>query len=220
MDVFKGIKLINFGTAVEVKNILAYYGEHFENAPDKLKSTSDKDFSAPQALKNPAAPAFQLQPFQDTRTDPGSVSTYGHPVMSLIGTPVLSNFNLEYNGQKLSYAINAVLFTVRQARNIVKTPVPGRDGTVKQFICEGDWRINAKLVISDINRVFPYNLSRQIAQFVAIKDDINIHSWFLNDIFNIRQVVIDDKTFEQHQGKGNTCFMNFDFLSDTPENLD
>lgn len=182
-------------------------------APDLKFQPADKPQGAPNV-------SFKTDPWQDPRSDVSAVSQYGKPVLSLLGTPVFSNFNLQYGTRKLSHAINAVLFTVSQCRNIVTTTVQGRPGTVKEFIAEGDWRINAKLVISAIDQSFPAGLAREIEQMVAIPDTIQIHSWFLNDIFNIRDVVVTDKRFEQHQGMKNMCFIELEMLSDTPENLD
>jgi hypothetical protein len=218
--IFQTVKIVNFGTALEVVDALTYYGSKFKSTGKDL-SVTKSDFNSPSDNISPNGDkGFNAKPYSDPRTDTSSVSTITKPVLSLIGTPVFSNFNLQYGKKKLSHAINAVLFTVSQRRNVVTTALQGRDGEVIEFINEGNWKINAKIVISQINGGFPAILSAEVESMLAVKATLRIHSWYLNDIFKIRDVVVISKQFEQHQAKQNMHFIDIDFMSDTPENLD
>lgn len=218
---FQKVLLFNFGTAVQVGEAITYYGTPFRSS-QKIDQAKPPQFNSPAQNQPGSHDQGFIVPgaYHDPRPDVSAVSLYNNPVLSLIGTPVFSNFNLEYGGKELSHAINAVLFTVTQTTNILETMVQGRDGTVKEYISAGDWKINAKIVISAIDRSFPAILAQEIREMLAIKDAINIHSWFLNDVFNIYQVVVKERSFEQHQSRANMSFINIEFISDIPETLD
>lgn len=76
---------------------------------------------------------------------------------SFLGTPVFSNLELlpgkftpygettaiNYEGLR----IDTVLFTVTQQKNIIQTPIVGRQGTIKEYIADGDFVITCEGII-------------------------------------------------------------------------
>lgn len=83
---------------------------------------------------------------------------------------------------------------VSRERRIVSTALTGRDGTVKEYISEGDWNINIILGIQPVRGgaiadEYPDEELRKLREFLDEKKPLEVYSNFL-DIFDITKVVI------------------------------
>jgi len=63
---------------------------------------------------------------------------------SWLGTPIFAD--LRFPDDEL--ILESVLIEVRQTKNIQRTPVQGRNGTVKEYIADGDYDITIRGVIT------------------------------------------------------------------------
>lgn len=98
---------------------------------------------------------------------------------------------------ELSDAVAAV----SRERRIVCTPLTGRDGTVKEYINEGDWNINIVVGVQAvrggvITDDYPDEELRQLREFLDEKKPLEVYSAFL-DIFDITKVVIKNYSATQ-----------------------
>jgi len=137
---------------------------------------------------------------------------------SLIGNPVYSNLTFEANeiAGTPEIVINDVLLTVSQTRNIVTTAVSGRNGTIKEYISDGDFVINAKiLAVTNQPNVAPYDIIRQLAALFTVQKEIEVVSTLLQ-IFNIDSVVIRDYEISEQQATRNVIPINLNMISDEP----
>ena len=75
----------------------------------------------------------------------------GQSFTSYLGTPVFSNLDFiggsykNLQGEQIEYEdlrIDTVLFDVSQQKNVVTTEIQGRNGTIKEYISDGDFAIN------------------------------------------------------------------------------
>jgi len=158
---------------------------------------------------------------------------------SLFGTPVYSNLEIpsgEYtdlNGNVISYEgvrIDTVLFDVSQERNIIRTAVAGKKGTIKQFIADGDFVINCQGIITGesfrTNSGFgvrastgvPESEIRKLKIICSIPKEIEVVSSFL-DFFDITTVVIMAPTFAEKEGSRTEVFFACSMISDEPIEL-
>jgi hypothetical protein len=134
---------------------------------------------------------------------------------SLFGTPVYSNLEIpagsytDLDGNVINYEgvrIDTVLMDVSQERNIIRTAVAGKAGTVKQFIADGDYIINCQGLITGesfaTNSGFgvqatagvPEEEIRKLKIICSVPQEIEVVSSFL-DFFDITTVVIMTPTF-------------------------
>lgn len=138
---------------------------------------------------------------------------------SYLGTPVYSNLIFDANPdtpENEDIRLDTVLFTVTQLRNIVKTEIQGRNGTVKEYINNGDYQIevNGKVVS-------PEPLVKPVDQITALKNvfdlnsEIEVSSAFLN-LFNIGTVVVEEYTFAEQAGYVNEVNFTVRMVSDEP----
>ncbi len=84
--------------------------------------------------------------------------------------------------------------SVNRERRIVSTALTGRDGTVKEYINEGDWAINLVVGVQAIRDgviadEYPGDELRELRQLLDVKEAIEVHSEFLL-IFDITKMVI------------------------------
>lgn len=83
---------------------------------------------------------------------------------------------------------------VSRERRIVSTALTGRDGTVKEYINEGDWAINIVVGIQAVRDgviadEWPGEELRELRKILDTKAAIEVHSEFLS-IFDITKIVI------------------------------
>ncbi|MEG2276679.1 MAG: DUF6046 domain-containing protein [Odoribacter sp.] len=104
-----------------------------------------------------------------------------------------------------------VLVNVSQSRNIVKTAINGLQGTVKEFVSNGDYVISVAcgIVATDssgrIVDEYPEDTVRALVEMCTIPDSIEVSSDFLRDVFGITKMAItsfslSQQTYSNRQG--------------------
>jgi len=134
------------------------------------------------------------------------------------------NNPIEYEG----IVMQTALVDVSMSKNIVKTAIQGRDGTVKEYVSLGDYLITIQgniigitegNTVEDIGNVYPAIDTERLIQICQIPDAIEVTSEFLQ-LFGISQMVISDFKFAELQGFRNMQPFQITALSDTPINLE
>lgn len=119
---------------------------------------------------------------------------------SKLGTAIFSDLQFtDVNGIK-HVPVDTALFGVYQAKNIIRTQIQGRDGRIKEYLGEDDFEINIKGVICGDNGAYPYEQVKNLLYFLRYNQSLGIVSKFLNEIFDIQEVVISDYRFEMDEG--------------------
>lgn len=149
-------------------------------------------------------------------------SWLGTPVYDILRIPAFSY--TDNNGQNVSIAteidFDTVLIEVSQTRNIVTTAVQGRNGTVKEYISDGDYQISVNGVISTkYNNVAPFesdiNYVNSVMAVLRANVAIPVACNFL-DMFQINSMVVLDYKLNQIEGARNTIGFSMNCLSDEP----
>lgn len=141
-----------------------------------------------------------------------------------IGVPTLTSLAFQYNNVRVELA--ECIITVNQEKNIVSTPMQGRDGTVKEYISDGDFTISVDAAVSsyvidqkgqsDYNDSHAYPLSQleDIISILKVKDTLETHSDFLT-LFGITNIVVKSYGMVQETHSNRQGF-NIQMLSDLP----
>lgn len=144
---------------------------------------------------------------------------------SYLGTAVLSDLNLTDPVTGENIRVDTALFTVNQAKRIVKTAVQGRDGDVKEYISLGDYSISCSGMLLAQSGKNPKEVTDQnkvtTGQLISIfkkKNSLKVNSWFLN-MFGIYDVVIEEFNFNQNAGEYSVQPFSISMCSDTPFEL-
>jgi hypothetical protein len=189
--------------------------------PDPLNKRVNKNFIPPtaiQAVKGISANIF----IPDSEVE--------QPIgRSYLGTPVIDNLEFpqgaytDLDGNTISYGavvVDTVIFEVNKPRNIIKTSIQGRSGTIKEYVSDGDYQINCRGMISNRQNVFPLDAVRALRQVLEIPQQIPVVSLFLNDVFEIFNIVIESYNIPQVEGKRNEIPFSFVASSDVPLDLE
>jgi len=119
------------------------------------------------------------------------------------------------DGSKMT--INDVTVSISRAKNIVKTVLTGLDGTIKEYICNGDWELNMSvgIVATEDGKIideYPEEGIRTIRQFLDENKALDVSSPFL-DLFDINRIVIESCSLKQETWS-NRQVVNIKALSD------
>lgn len=115
--------------------------------------------------------------------------------------------------------LDSVIVTINQTRNIVTTPIQGRNGTVKEYISDGDFEINIKgLVVSISPQRAPREIMENIANLFSLPNEIVVVSDYIS-LFKIDYAVVQSYAFSQVEGSLNQIQMDLRLLSDSPIEL-
>jgi Domain of unknown function (DUF6046) len=138
---------------------------------------------------------------------------------SWFGLPVFADVRFKDDDGDEDVRLDTVLIEVTQTRNIVSTAVQGRDGTVKEYISDGDYSISMKgaLVARDAD-VYPAVGIRALHTQLVKKRQIDIVSDYLR-LFGIYSIVVTDYKFPQQEGFHNVQLFEINAVSDVPEEL-
>jgi len=132
------------------------------------------------------------------------------------GVPVFCDLVLEQTGTGESIQLLQVLITSNNnGKNIVKTTVQGRAGTVKEYISDGDYDLSIQGGLFDSNKSrYPLEEARKLARMCAVPEALKVISPWLNDVFDIHYLVITGRDFPQSEGKQNVQLYNIKAISD------
>ena len=94
------------------------------------------------------------------------------------------------------------------------------NGTVKEFISDGDYTLNIKGVINGTkNGVYPLTQAKNLFEALKSPIELEVTSWYLNEIFGITHVVVTDFQYNQVQGSQSMVSYEIQAISDRPIEL-
>jgi len=189
--------------------------------PDAIPPTKEKVFTVVQA----AGVNVLKKVLIGQRTNPEDVAIG----KSILGTPIYTRVVLKENidtqigndtaGVGYIKMDNAIV-TVTQTKNIIKTPVQGRNGTIKEYISDGDYTIKVDAqILSPYPSVFPTEELNYLNELLTIQNEIVIDSDFVN-LFNISYCVVETFDFNQVEGSRNKVNFSMTLISDYPVELE
>lgn len=143
--------------------------------------------------------------------------------VSQLGTLVFSDLDISaasyskdgQNFETKKINIDTVLFEVSQEKHIIRTAVQGRDGTVKEYISDGDYAISIKGVLTGRNGEYPRDAVSDLMEFLKAPISMKVNSWFLGQ-FGITDIVVLNFSLAQIEGMQNSQPFQINAVSDTP----
>ncbi len=149
------------------------------------------------------------------------------PYVSYLGTPVYAPLQIKdgsytLDGKKITYQgidLKNVLCNISFGKNIVKTAIVGRNGTVKELISLTDRIINIKGVLVSPNNEYPEEQVQRLLNICDLQTDIEVVSPFLA-LFKVYNLVIEDCKFPQREGFRNVQAFELSCVSDSPIEVD
>lgn len=160
-----------------------------------------------------------------TYTEPQAVDGQWSQVSPQTGLVLWDVFTITVPGQNWTFQLPVTtVVELRTRKNIVITPLAGRDGTVKELIASGDWELTFKGFLINLEEdVYPSDLVKSINRvyesLTAPRTDgglmqaVPVASRQLNDL-GIHNLVFTELNFPPMAGAQNACAYELSALSD------
>ena len=138
----------------------------------------------------------------------------------LEGRTWLTSLALKHGGKE--FVFNECLISLNMEKNIVTTALQGRNGTIKEYISDGDYNITIDAGISNYtidqdgehNIDYPIDAVAELKNILCLPETLEVQSDFL-EIFGIKSAVV--KSFDlQQETHSNRQSINIQMLSDEP----
>lgn len=148
-------------------------------------------------------------------------------MISTLGTPIYAPLIIRagsYNTRTdtISYeevVLENALVDVSMSKNIIKTAIQGRKGTVKEYISEGDYIINISgSLLSDNQKEYPESKLQNLSKAMKAPVSLQVVCEPLNRL-GIYEVVIESYNLPQKQGFIGMQPFTISALSDEPLEL-
>jgi hypothetical protein len=169
-----------------------------------------------QALKG------QLYQVEDQPFDePIGTSPLGTPVYDDVSFPAGQYVNLF--GDIIAFEevrLQNVLIVANRAKRVIKTPVQGRDGTIKEYISAGDYIITVSGQLNSESNTFPELELQNLNAIMDANAALSVVSSFLNDGLNVGHIVIESDSYKQVRGSRNSIDISFQAVSDVSIDLE
>lgn len=135
---------------------------------------------------------------------------------------------LKIKGDAGAFEFSEIIITITQERNIVTTPLQGRDGTIKEYISDGDYTITLDAAILPLNGVeqddestfaiaenhYPDEEVKKLHRLLLEKKALEVQSDFLT-LFGISSAVVKSYSLQQ-ETHSNRQSLQIQMLSDLP----
>lgn len=136
--------------------------------------------------------------------------------LSYLGTPIFSDLLLKDPNGEFGLYVSTVLFDVSMSKNIIKTSIPGRKGTIKEYISDGDYVINIKgAFVNENSKQYPIDEVTEFIRLVKLPTALEVTSKLLQ-LYEIYNVVVDSYTLPQKAGFQNVQLFELNVISDIP----
>jgi hypothetical protein len=172
-----------------------------------------------RVIRNENNPYDGKVPQDITRDKPLYMSTLGTPVVSDItfkGRTYINNA-----GKSVTFAdvrLETVLLVVSQSKKIELTEIAGRNGTVKEYISDGDYEVAVNGIITGPNGHHPAEEVRALKNMLDASVEIEVVSRYLQNL-DIYNLVVKDYAFQQEAGGYAYQGFTINCLSDFPVEL-
>lgn len=125
-----------------------------------------------------------------------------YAIESGVGKLLTGVITLKANDKEL--VLENCLFDTSNSKRIVQTAINGKDGTVKEWISNGDIIINVQVNILNKERNYPVDELLEIMKFLKLNRELSINETHINKILDVSRVVVTSwrhvpKTWSNYQ---------------------
>ncbi|MDP1812334.1 MAG: DUF6046 domain-containing protein [Sediminibacterium sp.] len=189
---------------------------------------SDTKNSGTDYKGSPMREPFEAEGFETRNSDKGVSNMHtgsnATQPMSILGTPVFCDMIISAETNGVSGAGDTlqllwILVEVTQTKNIVKTSMLGTDGTVKEYISQGDYMVKMRgALVNTFRKDYPKSQVEKLIRIFQKGQALSVVSEYLV-MFGIYNIVVEDFTFGQVEGRQNIQKFEASCSSDQPLKL-
>lgn len=175
-----------------------------------------------RAVLRPKRSIYDIPEYQSYLNTP----VYGSFIFGDLDKPNANNY-VDQFGEKKSFTplqFHECTFNISQTRNIITTTVQGFNGTVKEYVSDGDFQIAIDGVLSGVyngksfesSTKYPVGLVNSLIRAIQIPSAIPVSNNILSSIFNINYVVVTSYSFPRNTAGMNYQRFQLNLISDRP----
>lgn len=134
------------------------------------------------------------------------------------------NFGTIGKPQLKEVLIKECLITIFQEKNIVCTPINGKEGTIKEYISDGDYQITLDVGLSNVDffnlenntkhQEYPLDKVAELIKFLKLDDSLIVHNDILK-MFGVYNIIVKGYTVPQ-ETHSNRQTLSINCLSELP----
>lgn len=149
-----------------------------------LSAKNETEYSKALKQANEATLGYEITEFYEPKD-------YGtNPKAQFAGLPIFQPLTLEDGiGQPLT--LQAAVVNINRVKNIVITPVQGRDTSIKEFINNGDFTLNISGIFSQIGWGYPLEDVLAFNAYMERNIALKVNHEILNNL-GIFEIVVTD----------------------------
>lgn len=148
------------------------------------------------------------------------IGVLGLPVwdtVTLISPAYVRDDGLSVPIQRITFDI--ALLEINNSKNIVKTSIAGRNGTIKEYMSDSDMDVTIKgSLFSELDNTPPINELKTFKSICSAPSSIKVESNLLL-LFDVFDLVIEAPYIKQRQGQRNIIDFELKCCSDIPFEL-
>ncbi len=129
-----------------------------------------------------------------------------------VGVPTLTSLTLKSKGQEL--VLNECVCTVTMEKNIVQTALQGRNGTIKEYVSDGDYQVELCAALTSACDQYPIEELRKLMGFLQTNDALLVGDDSFLGLFGITDLIVKSYGFNQETHSNRQTF-TLCCLSDT-----
>lgn len=153
------------------------------------------------------APGYEIASYNETD------GTYTTVLNNVVFSP---DFITTADGVVSGVLIKGCIVDVGATNNIVKTEIAGQNGTVKEYINQGDYTITIRGFFDTfLPDLHPQQRTSLLNYYCSAPVSLSIVNDFLNTIFKIDKIVVEYYNIFQQEGVRNVQYFQINAISDT-----
>lgn len=118
-----------------------------------------------------------------------------------------------------SVELGTVMVDVQMSKNIVTTAINGLNGTIKEFVSDGDYEVSLRgALVNSKGYDFPLADFKKLNDVLKAPVSLQVASEYLA-LFPIHNLVVKGYTLPQTEGSSNSQLFEINALSDNPAEL-
>jgi hypothetical protein len=141
---------------------------------------------------------------------------------SRLGTYVYESLELkDQNGEVIyTFPDTVLIHLAENSKNIVRTPMQGKDGTVKEYIGMDDWQLRIMgMLINPTSKDYPEDLKSELTRIYERNEALRIDGSSLCTL-GIHQIVFSSIKFDRKPGQPSSVAFTIEAYSDEPVELE
>lgn len=167
---------------------------------------------APGLYRPPLATNLPETPRYDLPLEPNLPEVPSYPMLDWVGVPTLTSLKLKCNDQELVLKECVCLVTLE--KNIVQTALQGRNGTIKEYVNDGDYQVEIAAALSAECDQYPKNEIQKLMSLLKINDALSVGDDSFLSLFGITHLIVKSYGFNQETHSNRQTF-TICCLSDT-----